>query len=54
MFLSGGYVFVQYVTLKDDGTYESSVGPTGKFHFDAGTKRILFDSCLGYLRAKMR
>lgn len=38
------YVFTQYLTLKDDGTYESSVGLTGKFHYDAGSKRILFDS----------
>ncbi|MDQ6760093.1 MAG: hypothetical protein M3Z32_09545 [Acidobacteriota bacterium] len=38
------YVFTQYLTLKDDGTYESSIGPTGKFHYDAASKRILFDS----------
>lgn len=38
------YVFTQYVTLKDGGTYESSTGATGKFHYDPGTKRILFDS----------
>lgn len=38
------YTFTQYLTLKDDGTYQSSVGPTGKFHYDAATKRILFDT----------
>ena len=38
------YVFTQYVTLKAGGTYESSTGATGKFHFDAGSKRIIFDS----------
>jgi len=38
------YVFTQYVTLKDGGTYESSTGVTGKFHFDSGSKRIIFDS----------
>ncbi len=45
VFLSGGkYMFTQYVTLKDGGSYESSAGPTGKFHYDAASKRILFDS----------
>ncbi|HEY6389755.1 MAG TPA: hypothetical protein VIX89_00680 [Bryobacteraceae bacterium] len=38
------YVFTQYVTLKAGGTYESSTGPTGKFHFDSGSKLIIFDS----------
>ena len=38
------YVFTQYVTLKAGGTYESSTGATGKFHYDAGSKRISFDS----------
>jgi hypothetical protein len=38
------YVFTQYVTLRADGTYESSTGATGKFHYDAGSKRILFDT----------
>ena len=38
------YVFTQYLTLKDGGTYESSVGPTGKFHYDAGSKRLIFDT----------
>ena len=45
VFLSGGtYMFTQYVTLKDGGSYESSAGPTGKYHYDAASKRILFDS----------
>ena len=39
-----GYLFTQYLTLKEGGTYESSVGPTGKFHYDPASKRILFDS----------
>ena len=43
VFLSGKYMFTQYVTLKG-GEYEASTGPTGKFHYDAGSKRILFDS----------
>ena len=38
------YLFTQYVTLKDGGTYESSVGPTGKFHYDAASKRLIFDT----------
>ena len=38
------YVFTQYVTLKEGGTYESSTGATGKFHYDAASKRILFDT----------
>ena len=38
------YVFTQYVTLKDGGTYESSTGATGKFHYDSASKRIIFDS----------
>lgn len=38
------YVFTQYLTLKAGGTYESSTGATGKFHYDAGSKRISFDS----------
>lgn len=38
------YVFTQYLTLKDNGTYESSTGAAGKFHYDAATKRILFDT----------
>ena len=38
------YVFTQYVTLNAGGTYESSTGATGKFHFDSGSKRIIFDS----------
>src|SRR5947209_14936337 len=38
------YVFTQYVTLKDSGMYESSTGAAGKFHYDAASKRILFDS----------
>ena len=37
------YVFTQYVTLKD-GAYESSTGATGKFHYDAALKRIIFDT----------
>lgn len=37
------YMFTQYVTLKD-GVYESSTGAKGKFHYDAATKRIIFDS----------
>ncbi len=44
VFLSGRYTFTQYVTLKDGGSYESSTGASGKFHYDAASKRILFDS----------
>jgi hypothetical protein len=44
VFLSGRYTFTQYVTLNEGGTYESSTGASGKFHYDAGSRRILFDS----------
>jgi hypothetical protein len=44
VFLSGRYTFTQYLTLKDAGAYESSTGPTGRFHYETGSKRILFDS----------
>jgi len=44
VFLGGKYTFTQYLTLKDGGNYESSTGVSGKFHYDAASKRILFDS----------
>lgn len=43
VFLSGHFTFTQYVTLSS-GTYESSVGGGGKFHYDAASKRLLFDT----------
>lgn len=44
VFLNGAFTFTQYLTLMDGGTYESSTGPKGKFHYDGAAKRILFDS----------
>jgi hypothetical protein len=44
VFLSGRYTFTQYVTLSGNSLYESSTGVSGKYHYDAAAKRILFDS----------
>jgi hypothetical protein len=43
IFLSGRFTFTQYVTLSP-ASYESSVAGSGNYHYDAGTKRLLFDS----------
>jgi hypothetical protein len=43
VFLSGRFMFTQYVTLTA-GEYKSSTGPSGKFHYDAASKRLLFDT----------
>jgi hypothetical protein len=43
VFLSQRFTFAQYVRLKG-GEYESSKGPSGGFHFNTGSKKLLFDS----------
>ncbi len=44
VFLNGQYTFTQYLTLKDSGAYESSTGPTGRSHYDAASKRVIFET----------
>ena len=43
VFLNGRFTFTQYVSLSA-GSYESSVAGAGTYHYDAGTKRLFFDS----------
>ena len=43
VFLSGRFTFTQYVSLSA-GSYESSVAGAGKYHYDAASKRLVFDS----------
>src|SRR2546429_48827 len=42
VFLSGRFTFTQSVTLKPDGTYQTSTGSSGRYQFDAATKNINF------------
>jgi len=44
VFLSGKYIFTQYVTLKAGGEYESSTSGTGKYKYTAATKHMEFTS----------
>ncbi len=43
VFLNNQFTLTQTVTLKRDGAYDMSVGGSGRFRYDAASKRILFD-----------
>ena len=43
VFLSGRFTYTQAVVLKKDGSYEPSVGASGRYRYDAASKRIEFE-----------
>ncbi len=43
VFLSNRFTYTQAVTLKKDGTYDSSTGASGRYRYDPAAKRVDFE-----------